>query len=682
MLKDIEKTKKISITINGKVVKCDKGASILQACQQEEIPIPVLCYHEKLKVAGNCRMCLVEVAGCHKLVASCATPATDKMEIFTESPVVKDSQKGNLEFLLINHPLDCPVCDRGGDCDLQDASMDFGLDRGSFWEPKHAVLHKDFGPLIGTAMERCIHCNRCVRFAQDIAGVSEIGVFGRGETLEINTVLGQVVTSELSGNMIDLCPVGALNSKPYGSRARPWELTHYPSIDVTDAVGSHVNLHVKNDEVMRVVPRLKEEINEEWISDKARFSYDGFNIQRLDTPYIRKEGVLYPVSWIDALKTVVKKLTSIAPHEIGVIAGNLMDVETLFLMRQLLDSMGVIHRDCRQEMGFLPMTERGDYLFNTTIQGIEDSDACLLVGTNPRLEASLINVRLKKRSMQGDFSVGLVGPHVDLTYAYEHLSDTAAVLNDILANKHPFSKVLKKAKRPMLILGQGALTSLEGEAIYKTCRAIAQEFGLIQEDWNGFNVLHTAAGRVGGLEVGFVPKDDGYDVANMLKAARAGRLQVIYLLGADEVPLQTLGDAFVIYQGHHGDAGANRADVIFPGAASIEKDALYVNTEGRAQEALRVREPLGEAREDWKIIRGLSEVIGRKLPYNTREEILKDLQKMYPVFSKIGDVFPGECTAMHEPKKISSGFLKPFITNFYMTDVIGRCSPVMASCKQ
>jgi NADH-quinone oxidoreductase subunit G len=656
--------KKIRISINETPVHCEEGQTILEVCQSQAIEIPTLCYNKNLSSTGACRMCLVEVNGHGKLQTSCGVPVTEGMEIYTNTKKVEMARRGTLDFLLLDHPLECPLCDKSGECALQDQSFVYGEGQGLSTEHKRVVENQEFGPLIKTAMNRCIHCNLCVQFAEEVAGTSEIGAFGRGEDMEIRALKG-LVTSELSGNVIDVCPSGALLSKPFKGRAKSWEMETVETIDVMDAVGSSIRVQVRDGEIMGIQPR-----DNEWISDKTRFSHDGLCCQRLDQPYIRIEGKLQPSSWIDAFKVVVKKMTSFKPSEMAFLTGDLVDVETVYVLRQLLDKMGVPHRDCREAGQYMPMGARGNYLFNTTIQGIKKADACLIVGSNPRLEAPVLNAHLLKRFKQGNFPVAVVGEKVDLTYGYTHLDANALVLKEILKEMHPFTEVLKIAKNPMIIVGNKVLSNLEGESIYGACRAIATQFNMIREDWNGFNVLHMAAGRVGALDAGFVPLKDGYDTAGILRAAKTGHLKLLYLVGVDNIPFEGLEDTFVIYQGHHGDAGANKADVIFPGLAYTEKKALYVNTEGRLQEAQKIVEGPGEAKEDWKIIRGLSEVVGHKLPYNTREEILAELS--IPESSPMSkDV---------EYPEITRGFMKETDENFYRTNVICRASSTMAQC--
>ncbi len=656
--------KKIQIFINNTPVECESQQTILEACRDHGIEIPTLCYSKNLTVSGGCRMCLVEVKGYDKLQTSCGMPVDEGMEICTNTEKVEAARKGALDFLLLDHPLECPLCDKSGDCALQDQSFAYGEGQGLPTEYKRAVDNQEFGPLIKTSMNRCIHCNLCVQFAEEVAGTSEIGAFGRGEETEIRALNG-VVRSELSGNVIDLCPAGALLSKPFKGRAKPWELETFETVDVMDAVGSAIRVQVKDAEIMQILPR-----ENEWISDKTRFSHDGLLLQRLDQPYIRIDGKLQPSSWIDAFKAVVKKMTTFKSSEMAFLTGDLVDMETAYVLRELLNKMNVPHRDCRQASQYMPAVARGDYLFNTTIEGIQKADACLIVGSNPRLEAPVLNAHLLKRTRQGNFSVAVVGEKADLTYPYTHLDTNALVLKEILKGTHPFAEVLQNAKNPMIIVGNKALCSLEGESIYGACRAIAHQFNMIREDWNGFNVLHRDIGRIGALDVGFLPLQDGYDTAGILRGAKAGQLKLLYLVGVDDLPLEGLENTCVIYQGHHGDVGANKADVILPGVAYTEKNALYMNLEGKIKEAQKIMEGPRESKEDWKIIRGLSEVLGHKLPYNTREEILMKLpiSTISVVSERVG--FP----------EITRGFMKTEDENFYRTNVICRASRTMGQC--
>lgn len=668
------------LTIDGKEVEVEDGMTVLQACEQVGIEIPRFCYHERLSVAGNCRMCLVEMERAPKPVASCAQPVGDGMVVRTNTPAVQKMRQGVMEFLLINHPLDCPICDQGGECDLQDQAVAYGCGESRYSEDKRAVKDKYLGPLVSTEMTRCIHCTRCVRFAQEIAGVPEMGATGRGEHTEVGTYVEKALSSELSGNMIDLCPVGALTSKPYAFNARPWELKKTESIDVMDGIGSNIRVDARGREVMRIMPRLNEDVNEEWLSDKGRFACDGLTAQRLDTPYVRVDGKLQAVSWDEAFAAIAEKVKGCKPKEIAAIAGDQADCESMTVLKDLMENLGVPNLDCRQDGAALDPTCRAGYLFNTTIAGIEDADAVLLIGTNPRIEAPVLNARIRKRYLMGSFSAASVGPDVDLTYACDNLGDGADVLAAIASGKHAFSKVLKKAKKPMVIVGQGALARADGSAILSAARTIAETFGMVGDDWNGFNVLHTAAARVGGLDLGFVPGKGGKDVAGILDGAQSGGIKVVYLLGADEVPGNGLGKAFVIYQGHHGDQGAHQADVILPGSAYTEKDATYVNTEGRVQRTQRAVFPPGEAKEDWTIVRALSEVLGQTVALNTLAQVRARMVDVNDVFGAIDDVQAAPWGDFGGAGELGAAPLTSNIDNFYQTDPISRASKTMAEC--
>jgi NADH-quinone oxidoreductase subunit G len=659
------------LTIDGIEVDVDDGLTVLQACEQIGIEIPRFCYHERLTIAGNCRMCLVEMERAPKPVASCAMPVGEGMVITTNSPAVKKMRQGVMELLLINHPLDCPICDQGGECDLQDQAVGYGMDRSRYTEDKRSVKDKTFGPLIRAMMTRCIHCTRCIRFSSEVAGVPEMGATGRGEHLEVGTYIEKALTSELSGNMIDLCPVGALTSNPYAFNARPWELKKTESIDVMDAVGSNIRVDAKGPEVMRILPRLNEDVNEEWISDKTRFACDGLKRQRLDTPYVRRDGKLEPASWNEAFAAIAAKVKGMDGSKFAAVAGDMACAESMTALKDLTAALGSENIECRQDGAKLDASSRAGYLFNTTIAGIEEADACLIIGANTRTEAPIINARLRKRYLMGGFSAGMIGEAADLTFKHEHLGAGTDTLSEIADGKHSFAKVLKNAERPMLILGQGALTRPDGAAVLAMARQIAEDFGMISDDWNGFNVLHTAAARVGGLDLGLVA--GGVD--NILDGA-----EVVYLLGADEIDTSKLGKAFVIYQGHHGDAGAHRADVVLPGAAYTEKNATYVNTEGRVQRTNLAVFPIGEAREDWTILRALSDVLDHKLPYDTLSEVRQRMVEINPVFGGDDQVTGGDWGEFGTKGSLESdGFVSP-ITNFHMTDPISRASETMAQC--
>ncbi len=669
-----------TLTVDGVEITVEDGATVLQACEEAGAEIPRFCYHERLSIAGNCRMCLVEMEKAPKLVASCAMPAGDGMVIHTNTEKVKNGREGAMEFLLINHPLDCPICDQGGECDLQDQSMAYGSGNSRYLETKRAVKEKNMGPLITTTMTRCIHCTRCVRFATEVAGVDELGALNRGENTEIVTYLEQSLNSELSGNIIDLCPVGALTSKPYAFTARPWELRKTESVDVLDAVGANIRIDSKGAEVMRVLPRLNEDINEEWLSDRSRFSYDGLKRQRLDTPYVRKDGKLQAVGWNEALEVVASKLKSTDASKIAAIAGDLACSESLKALKDLMSALEVSSIDCRQDGAKLSAAPRSSYLFNSGISGIDEADALLIVGSNPRVEASLINARIRKRWKRDSFPVGLIGEEADLTYAHEYLGAGPSTLSEVASGKHSFAKTLKAAKRPMIIVGQGALSREDGEAVLGLCKKIADNFGMISDDWNGFNVLHTAAARVAGLDLGFVPAEGGRDVAGILDAAQSGDTEVVYLLGADEIDTSKLEKSFVIYQGSHGEAGAHVADVILPGAAYTEKDALWVNTEGRVQQGFKAVHAPGDAREDWAIIRALSEACGQTLPYDTITQLREKMVEAAPSFANIDELTAAEWGDFGSSDAATDApFINPIKDN-YLTNIISRASGIMAEC--
>ena len=668
------------LTIDGQTIEVPPGTAVIQACEMIGVEIPRFCYHERLSIAGNCRMCLVEMEKSPKPIASCAMPCADGMVIKTDTPMVKKARQGVMEFLLINHPLDCPICDQGGECDLQDQAMAYGRDGSRFAENKRAVKDKYMGPLVETIMTRCIHCTRCIRFATEVAGVPELGAIGRGEHMEITSYLDRAIHSELSANIIDLCPVGALTSKPYAFTARPWELSKTESIDVMDAVGTNIRVDARGAEVMRILPRLNEDVNEEWLADKARFALDGLRRQRLDRPYLRVGGKLRPANWSDVFAAIAAKLEGVSGARIAAIAGDLVDAEAMLALRDLMATLGSPNLDCRQDGAALDPACRAGWLFKSTIAGIDKADAILLVGTNPRWEAPIVNARLRKRYLAGGVRIASLGPAVDLTYKVESLGNSPAILSEIAAGAHSFAGVLREAKAPMLILGMGALARPDGAAVLAAAHAVAESCGLVKDGWNGFNVLHTAAARVGGLELGLMPGAGGRDVAGILDGASKGEIDLVYLLGADEIDMSRLGSAFVVYQGHHGDAGAHRADAILPGAAYTEKDATYVNTEGRAQRAERATFPPGDAREDWAILRALSGALGRPLPYDNLAAVDAALAKASPVFAQLDDVVPAAWGAFGKDGALGSAPFQSPIANYYMTDPISRASETMAKC--
>jgi NADH-quinone oxidoreductase subunit G len=681
------------LIIDGKEIDVPPEYTLLQACEAAGAEIPRFCFHERLSIAGNCRMCLIEVkGGPPKPQASCAMgvrdlrpgPNGEAPEVFTKTPMVKKAREGVMEFLLINHPLDCPICDQGGECDLQDQAMAYGVDGSRYKENKRAVADKYIGPLVKTSMNRCIQCTRCVRFSAEVAGVEDLGATGRGEDMEITTYLEKAMTSELQGNVIDLCPVGALTSKPYEFHARPWELVKTESIDVMDALGSAIRVDVRGREVMRILPRLNEAVNEEWISDKSRFIWDGLRTQRLDRPYVRRAGRLEVATWSEAFAAIAAKVKGTVAERIGAIAGDLATVEEMFALKELMGSLGVRNIDGRGPgERHDPALGRSTYIFNPTIAGIDQADAILIVGSDPRHEAAVLNARIRKRWRQGDAKIALIGERVDLTYPYEYLGAGPQTLTDLAAGKLGFSQVLAGAKRPLVIVGQGALARADGPEVLALAAQVAGGEGR-DENWNGLAVLHTAAARVGALDIGFVPRDGALDTVGMVAASATKALDVLFLLGADEIAMNALGDAFVVYIGSHGDAGAHRADVILPGAAYTEKSGTYVNTEGRVQLARRAAFPPGDAREDWAILRALSDVLGHKLPFDSLSELRQRLYARHQHLAHIDEIAPTWPDEMRNlAQRGGKTTNEPFVNaieDFYMTNPIARASAVMAEC--
>ncbi|SFK73150.1 NADH-quinone oxidoreductase subunit G [Pseudovibrio ascidiaceicola] len=682
------------LVVDGKEIEVPAEYTVMQACEEAGAEIPRFCFHDRLSVAGNCRMCLVEVkGGPPKPVASCAMgvrdlrpgPEGQPPEIFTKSPMVKKAREGVMEFLLINHPLDCPICDQGGECDLQDQAMAYGVDSSRYAENKRAVENKYVGPLVKTIMTRCIHCTRCVRFTTEVAGVSELGLIGRGEDAEITTYLEEALSSELQGNVIDLCPVGALTSRPYEFNARPWELVKTESVDVMDALGSAIRVDTRGKEVMRIMPRLNEEVNEEWISDKTRFIWDGLKTQRLDRPYVKQNGKLAPASWTDALNAVASKVKAAGGAKTAAIAGDLATVEEMFALKALMESVGSANMDCRQDGAQLdPSLGRTTYLFNSSVEGIEDADAILLVGANPRVEAPVLNARIRKVWRHGGAKVGLIGQPADLTYDVDYLGAGPDTLADVASGKNAFADVLKNAKNPMIIVGEGAIAREDGAAVLAAAAKLAESVGAVSDEWNGFNVLHTAASRVGGLDIGLVPGEGGLDTGGIQDAAAKGDLDVVFLLGADELDMSAFGDAFVVYIGTHGDRGAHRADVILPGAAYTEKPGTFVNLEGRVQLANRAAFPPGDAREDWAIIRALSGALGKPLSFNSFAQLRGAVVEAVPHMANVNCIATGVASdvsklAARGGDMNGAGFAQAF-SDFYLTNPIARASAVMAEC--
>ena len=668
------------VKIDGVEMEVPAGITVLQACELAGVEIPRFCYHDRLSIAGNCRMCLVEVKpGPPKPQASCALPVADKQEIFTQTPTVQKARKGVMEFLLINHPLDCPICDQGGECDLQDQAMAYGFDRSRYHENKRAVPDKELGPLVKTSMNRCIHCTRCIRFATEVAGVEELGATGRGESMEVTTYVEHALSTELAGNLVDLCPVGALTSKPYAFEARPWELTKTESVDVLDALGSNIRIDSRGAQVMRVLPRLNDDVNEEWISDKTRHAIDGLRHQRLDRPYVRIKGKLVQATWDEAFAAIAAKLKGLDGSKIAAIVGDQCDAESMVALKDLMASLGSPNVDCRQD-GAKIDGPRGSYIFNAGVRGIDQADAILLIGTNPRTEAPVLNARIRKRYLHGKCPVASIGTAEDLTYPVERLGAGPATLRELVDGKLGFFEKLKDAKHPLIVVGMGALAREDGAAVLALAYELAGKLNAVRDDWNGFAVLHTAAARVGGLDLGLVPGEGGRDVAGILDGCQKKEIDAVFLLAADEIDTTKLGKAFVIYQGHHGDAGAHRADVILPGAAYTEKPGIYVNTEGRVQVGRRAGYPPGDAREDWAILRALSERLGKTLPYDTVHQVRARLVAVNKIFAAIDQQAPGAWGPVGKPGATSDAPLKSAVPNFYMTCPISRASKTMADC--
>jgi NADH-quinone oxidoreductase subunit G len=654
------------LTVDGIEVEVPQGATVLQACEAAGKEIPRFCYHERLSIAGNCRMCLVEVKpGPPKPQASCALPAMDNQEVRTNSDMVKKAREGVMEFLLINHPLDCPICDQGGECDLQDQSVAYGRGGSRYDENKRAVTEKYMGPIIKTVMTRCIHCTRCVRFAEEVAGTEQIGAIGRGENMQITSYLEKAVSSELSGNVIDLCPVGALTSRPYAYEARPWELKKTLGIDVMDAVGTNIRFDSRGREVLRVLPRVNDDVNEEWAHDKTRYAVDGLMRRRLDKPYVRRDGKLVPASWAEAFQAIADVQ---AGSSVAAVAGDLLDCETMFAARELLGLMGSSLIEGRQTGLKYDVSSLAAVNFNSTLNGIETADTILLVGTNPRWEAPLVNTRIRKAIKHGAKVFG-IGAEIDLTYKVEWLGNDMGLLAKLPG---AVADALKGAKRPAIILGGGALAV---EGAHGAALALAESFNLVRDTedgpWNGFNVLHMAASRMGGLMLGWAQPGGIADLV-------AAKPKLLFALGADEVDFAKFDGSFKVFVGHHGDKGAAAADVILPAAAYPEKNGTYVNVEGRVQMSDKAVFAPGDAREDWSILRALSEVLGHKLPFDSFAECRAAMIAAVPALGVEGlaryDWAPPKLAAS------PSGEVGYPIKDFYLTNAIARASATMQRC--
>jgi NADH-quinone oxidoreductase subunit G len=665
----------VKVKVDGIEVEVQQGATVLQACEVAGKEIPRFCYHERLSIAGNCRMCLVEMDKSAKPVASCAMPVAEGQVIYTNTELVKKAREGVMEFLLINHPLDCPICDQGGECDLQDQSMKYGVDKSRYELNKRSVKEKYMGPLIKTVMTRCIHCTRCIRFASEVAGVPDLGAIGRGENMEITTYLEKTLDSELSANVIDLCPVGALTSRPYAFEARPWELTKTESIDVMDAVGSNIRIDTKGWEVKRILPRINEDINEEWISDKTRYACDGLLKNRLDTPYIKIDGKHQPCSWDKALEFIFKKTKDLSGDKAYGVVGDLADVESMYMFKKFFkDVLSSDNIDFRQTDYFIDPSNKVNYLFNTSIARVDEADLIVLIGTNPRLEATILNARIRKAYLARKAKVYSIGDVGDLTYPHENVGSSFSLIAEILNKNGKIYNNLKSAKKPVFIIGESGLSS-NGEYVLETVKKILKDNNFLNNDWNGLNILHQNASSVGAIYLNLLK-------SNFLDRLNDDNPKLVYLLGADEIKINP-NNKFIIYQGTHGGQNTKIADVILPGAAYTEKKGLYVNTEGRVQDSGKASFPPGEAKEDWKIFRALSEIFQKTIDINTHQILRENLFKEFHLFSKI-DQLPDSSVDNLQPKNIVpiNGIIKIADFDFYFSNIIAASSKTMLDCKK
>ncbi len=662
----------LKLKVNDIEVEVEEGLTVLQACEKAGVEIPRFCYHEKLSIAGNCRMCLVEIEKSPKPIASCAMPAADGMNIKTNTPKIEKSRKGVMEFLLANHPLDCPVCDQGGECDLQDQSMFYGIDKSRFKENKRAVPDKNMGPLIKTQMTRCIHCTRCVRFATEVAGVPELGAIGRGEDMQITTYLEQSVQSELSGNVIDLCPVGALTSKPYVFEARPWELKKTETIDVMDAVGSNIRVDTYDWEVKRVLPIINEDINEEWISDKTRYACDGLLNQRLDTPYIRYNKKFEKASWDEVYKIIKSKIENTNKDKICGFVGDLTNMETSFIFKEFFDrTLNTDRYESRTTQSFIDNSLRENYLFNSTINGIEDTDLILLVGTNPRFEATMVNARIRKAYLKNNTKIISLSDVGDLTYPYEVLDGKTQTIRDIFENSNDFSKVIKDSEKPMIIIGESFLNTKSANYLFNIIKKFLIENNKMSVEWNSFNILSTDAATVGNLDLDIINEKE-----NLLIDLKNNKFELVYLLGQDNLNFNKK-DEFIIYQGSHGDKGAEIADVILPGAAYTEQTGHFTNLEGKVQKAYKASYPPGKAKEDWQIINELAEMMNNRKLFNDKDELESSMFNFLNLKVKKQK---SSLTKEINQNDFENEFLNIKFKDYYFSKVIARSSKTMLDC--
>jgi NADH-quinone oxidoreductase subunit G len=662
----------LKLKVNDIDVEVEEGLTVLQACEKAGVEIPRFCYHEKLSIAGNCRMCLVEMEKSPKPIASCAMPAAEGMNIKTNTEFVEKARKGVMEFLLANHPLDCPVCDQGGECDLQDQSMYYGVDKSRFKENKRFVPEKNMGPLIKTQMTRCIHCTRCVRFATEVAGVPEIGAIGRGEDMQITTYLEQSVQSELSGNVIDLCPVGALTSKPYVFEARPWELKKTESIDVMDAVGSNIRVDTYDWEVKRVLPLINEDINEEWISDKTRYACDGLANQRLDTPFIKYNGKFEKASWDEVFKIIKSKMKETPKDKIAGFVGDLSNMETSYIFKEFFDrTLNTNNYDCRSSNYFVDINERENYLFNSSINGIEDSDLIFLIGANPRFEATILNARIRKASLNNSTKIISLNDVGDLTYPYKTLNGQTKTILEIFEDNHEVSKKILDSKKPLIILGDSFFKLQPAEFLFNLIKKYLKKNNKINDEWNSLNKLTTDASTVGSLDLKIIS-----DKSNIFNDLKSNKFEIVYLLGQDNLEF-TKKNEFIIYQGSHGDKGAEIADIILPGATYTEQNGYFTNLEGTMQKAYKASYPPGEAKEDWQIINELAEIMNNRKLFNDKDELessmlnfinLQKENKNDPIKTKLTKVdFQNEELIVD-------------YKDYYFSNVIARSSKTMLDC--
>ena len=669
------------ITVNGKEIDFEKGMTVLQACELADVEIPRFCYHEKLSIAGNCRMCLVEMEKSPKPIASCAMPAAEGMNIKTNTPFVEKARKGVMEFLLANHPLDCPVCDQGGECDLQDQSLYYGVDKSRFIENKRDVEEKYMGPLIKTQMTRCIHCTRCVRFATEVAGIPEIGAIGRGENMQITTYLEKSMESELSANVIDLCPVGALTSKPYAFEARPWELKKTESIDVMDAVGSNIRIDTYNWEVKRILPRLNNEINEEWISDKTRYSCDGLLKQRLDVPYIKKENKLQKSSWDEAIDLIAEKIQSVHPEEIAGHIGDIINMENALAFKKLFKIFKSNNLEFREKKFYINPSEKMNYIFNSSITGIEESDLILLIGTNPRHEATILNARIRKVFAQKKVPIFSIGNPGDLTYDYEIIGSNTDDIKKIISKEHKFSQKLLSAKKPIIIIGESALELKSGGYIFEELKSFLIKNNLINKDWNALNILIQNASTVGLLDLKILSNEKENDFTFFESLANK-KFKFLYLLGSDNIDLKKDSE-FIVYQGSHGDRGAEIADIILPSATYTEQNGLYENLEGRIQDCKKASYPIGESLEDWKIFNRIIKKISNKNDQNNFNQLREEVLQTIPNYNKINKL-PNQSEI--QDTNIQMNFFSEEVVirelDYYYTNFISRSSKTMSECRQ